>query len=118
MLWRSNDTGQSLAPSRRINPAADGAGRVAESPRRLWAGRTPEKILARHLQYEDVDLTIRSEGGGEQIAAKISFVPSHKKSPERTAITLHEELAITLTWRANCKMVRSRQLTGVLIPVV
>jgi hypothetical protein len=43
---------------------------------------------------------------------------SPKRSPERTAITLHEELAITPTWRANCQMVRSGQPTGVLILVV
>jgi hypothetical protein len=61
---------------------------------------------------------IRSEGGSEQVAAEISFVSSPRRSPERTAITLHEELAIAPTWRANCQMVRSRQPTGVLIPSV
>jgi hypothetical protein len=45
-------------------------------------------------------------------------MPSPKRSPERTAITLHEELVITPTWRANCQMVRSGQPTGVLILVV
>jgi hypothetical protein len=70
------------------------------------------------LQNEDVDLAIRSEGGSEQVVAVISFMSSLKRSPERTAITLHEELAITPTWRANCQMVRSGQPTGVLIPVV
>jgi hypothetical protein len=65
-----------------------------------------------------VDLAIRSEGGNEQVAVEISFMLSPKRSPERTAITLHEELVITPTWRANCQMVRSRQPTGMLIPVV
>jgi hypothetical protein len=60
----------------------------------------------------------RSEGGGEQVAAEISFMSSPKRSPEQTAIMLHEELAIAPTWRANCQMVRSGQPTGVLIPVV
>jgi hypothetical protein len=41
-----------------------------------------------------------------------------RSSPERIAIALHEELAITPTWRDNCPMVRSGQPTGVLIPVV
>jgi hypothetical protein len=49
---------------------------------------------------------------------EISFMSSPKRSPERGAIVLHEELAITPTWRANCQMVRSGQPTGVLIPVV
>jgi hypothetical protein len=57
--------------------------------------------LVRRPLNEDVDLAIRSEGGGEQIAAKISFVSSPKRSPERAAIMLHEELVITPTWRAN-----------------
>jgi hypothetical protein len=60
---------------------------------------------------------IRSEGGSEQVAAEISFVSSPRRSPERTAITLHEELAIAPTC-ANCQMVRSTQPTGVLIPSV
>jgi hypothetical protein len=77
-----------------------------------------EKIPARDLQNEDVDLAIRSEGGNEQVAAGISFVSSPKRSSGRTAIALHEELPITPTWRANCHMVRSGQPTGVLIPVV
>jgi hypothetical protein len=64
-----------------------------------------KKKLARHPQNEDADLTIRSESGSEQVAAEISFVSSPKRSPERTAIALHEELAITPTWRANCQMV-------------
>jgi hypothetical protein len=51
------------------------------------------KYLARRLQNEDVDLAIRSEGGSEHVAAEISFMSSPKRSPERTAITLHEELA-------------------------
>jgi hypothetical protein len=83
-----------------------------------WVGGGKKKILARHLRNEDADLAITSECGSEHVAAKISFVPSPKRSPERTAITLHEELAITSTWRANCQMVRSGQPTGVLIPVV
>jgi hypothetical protein len=77
-----------------------------------------QKILARRPQNENVDLTIRSEGGSVQVAAKISFVSSLKKSPERTAIALNEELAITPIWRANYQMVRSGHHTGVLIPVV
>jgi hypothetical protein len=48
-----------------------------------------------------VDLTIRSEADREQIATEISFVSSRKRSPERAAITLHEELAIAHTWRVN-----------------
>jgi hypothetical protein len=71
-----------------------------------------------HPRNEDADLMIRSESGSEQVAAEIAFVSSLKRSPKRTAITLHEELAITPTWRINCQMVRSGQSTGVLIPVV
>jgi hypothetical protein len=56
-----------------------------------WAGAT--KFPARHLQSEDIDLTIRSEGGSEQVVAEISFM----SSPERIAIMLHEELAIAPT---------------------
>jgi hypothetical protein len=63
--------------------------------------------MVRHLQNEDVDLMIRSEGGNEQVTVEISFMSSPKRSPERTAITLHEELAITPTRCANCQMVRS-----------
>jgi hypothetical protein len=63
--------------------------------------------MVRHLQNEDVDLMIRSEGGNEQVTVEIFFMSSPKRSPERTAIALHEELAITPTWRANCQMVRS-----------
>jgi hypothetical protein len=74
--------------------------------------------LACHPRNKDVDLAIRSEGVSEQVAAEISFVSSPKRSPERAAITLLEELAITPTWRANCQMVRSGQPTGVLIPVI
>jgi hypothetical protein len=66
------------------------------------------------MENENVDLAIRSEGGSEQVAAGASLV----SSPERTAITLQEELAITPTWRANCQMVRSGRPTGVLFPVV
>jgi hypothetical protein len=77
-----------------------------------------KNFLARHLQKEDVDLAISSEGGSKQVAVEISFMSLLKRSPERTAITLHEELAVTPTWRANCQMVRSEQPTGVLIPVV
>jgi hypothetical protein len=77
-----------------------------------------KKILACRLQNEDVDLAIRLEGGSEQVAAEISLVLSPKRSLERAAITLHEELAITPTWRANYQMVRSGQPMGVLIPVV
>jgi quinolinate synthase len=66
------------------------------------------------LWNEDVDVAITSEGSGEQIAAGVSFV----SLPERAAITLHEELVITPTWRAKCQMVRSGQPTGVLMPVV
>jgi hypothetical protein len=69
-------------------------------------------------QNENVDLTIRSEGGSEQVAAEISFVSLPKMSPGRATITLREELAITPTWRANYQMVRSGHPTGVLIPVV
>jgi hypothetical protein len=57
--------------------------------------------LACHLQNEDAGLAIRSESGGEQVAAEKFFVSSLKRSPERAAITLHEELAITPTWRVN-----------------
>jgi hypothetical protein len=64
--------------------------------RRVWAGGRTQKFLA--LQE--------------------SVVLPWKRSSERAAITLHEELAITPTWRANCQMVRSVQPTGVLIPVV
>jgi hypothetical protein len=70
------------------------------------------------LWNEDVDVAITSEGSGEQIAAGVSFVSLPKRSPERAAITLHEELVITPTWRAKCQMVRSGQPTGVLMPVV
>jgi hypothetical protein len=52
------------------------------------------------------------------LARQKSVVLLWKRSPERAAITLHEELAITPTWRANCQMVRSVQPTGVLIPMV
>jgi DNA repair exonuclease SbcCD ATPase subunit len=41
-------------------------------------GWTREKFLARHPRNEDVDLAIRSESGGEQVAAEISFVLSLK----------------------------------------
>jgi hypothetical protein len=75
-------------------------------------------FLARHPRNEDADLTITSESGSEQVATEISFVSPPKRSPERTAITLHEELATPPTWRANCQMLRSGQPTGVLIPVV
>jgi hypothetical protein len=81
-------------------------------------GGGKKKILARCPQNEDIDLSIRSEGSGKQVAMKISLVSSLKRSPERAAITLHEELVITPTWRANFQMVRSGQPTGVLIPVV
>jgi hypothetical protein len=37
-------------------------------------GGRRKKILARHLQNEDVDLTIKSEAGSEQVATEISFV--------------------------------------------
>jgi hypothetical protein len=40
-------------------------------------GRRKE-LLARRLQNEDVDLTIRSESGAEQVAAEISFMSSSK----------------------------------------
>jgi hypothetical protein len=63
-------------------------------------------------------LATRSEGSGEQVAAKISFLSWTNRSPERTDITLHGELAITPTRCANCHMMRSGQPTGVLIPVV
>jgi hypothetical protein len=39
-------------------------------------GGRRKKILAHRLQNEDVNLTIRSEGGGKQVAAKISFISS------------------------------------------
>jgi hypothetical protein len=81
-------------------------------------GGRKKKFLARHLENEDVDLAIRSDGGSEQVAAGISFVSSPKRPPGRAAITLHEELTMPPTWRANCQMVRSGQPTGVLIPVV
>jgi hypothetical protein len=61
-----------------------------------------KKNLACRLHNENVDLAIRSEGGSERIAVEISFMLSPKMSLERTAITLHEELAITPTWHANC----------------
>jgi hypothetical protein len=80
-----------------------------------WAQK---RIFWRHQQNEDVDLAISSEGGSKQVAVEISFMSLLKRSPERTAITLHEELAVTPTCRANCQMVRSEQPTGVLIPVV
>jgi hypothetical protein len=60
-------------------------------------GWTQKKILARRQQSKYVDLAIRSEGGSEQVTAEISFMSSPKRSPERTAITLHEELVITPT---------------------
>jgi hypothetical protein len=56
-----------------------------------------KKILARRQQTKYVDLAIRWEGGSEQVTAEISFMSSPKRSPERTAITLHEELVITPT---------------------
>jgi hypothetical protein len=37
-----------------------------------------KKILARRLENEDVDLMIRSEGSGDQVAVEISFVSSLK----------------------------------------
>jgi hypothetical protein len=37
-----------------------------------------KRILARRLQNKDVDLAIRSEGGGEQVATEISFLSSLK----------------------------------------
>jgi hypothetical protein len=40
-----------------------------------WVGR-PKKILTRRPQNEDINLSIRSKGSSEQVAAKISFVPS------------------------------------------
>jgi hypothetical protein len=55
-------------------------------------GGSPEIFGAPSV--EDVDLSIRSEGGSEQVAAEISFMSSPKRSPERTAIALHKELAI------------------------
>jgi hypothetical protein len=58
-----------------------------------WAQK---KFLAHHLQNEDVDLAIRSEGGSKQVVVEISFMSLSKTSPDRTAITLHEELAIPL----------------------
>jgi hypothetical protein len=70
------------------------------------------------LQNEDVDFVIRSEGGSEQVAAVISFMSSPKRSWGELPSHLHEELAITPTWRANCQMVRSGQSAGVLISVV
>jgi hypothetical protein len=42
-----------------------------------WVGG-PEKFLTRRPQNEDIDLSIRSKGSGEQVAAKISFVSSPK----------------------------------------
>jgi hypothetical protein len=90
-----------------------------------WVGGcTRKNFLARRPENEDVDLAIRSEGGGEQVAAEISFAAENplchrgRGRAERAAITLHEELPIAPTWRANCQMVRSGQATGVLIPVV
>jgi hypothetical protein len=64
------------------------------------------------------DLVIVSEGGSKQVTAEVLFVSSPKRSPERAAIALHEELAITPIWRVNCQMVKSGQPTRVLIPVV
>jgi hypothetical protein len=75
-----------------------------------WVAAT--NFLARHPRNRDVDLAIRSEGGSEKVAAKISFVSSSKTSPERFSIMLNEELAITPTWCANYQMVRSGQPTG------
>jgi hypothetical protein len=57
-------------------------------------------------------------GGGGRVARQKSVVSPRKKSLERGAIALHEELPITPTWRANYQMVRSGQPTGVFIPVV
>jgi hypothetical protein len=57
-------------------------------------------------------------GSGWVAAHHKSIVSPRKRSPEQAAITLHKELAISPTWRANCQMVRSEQPTGVLIPVV
>jgi hypothetical protein len=37
-----------------------------------------KKILARHLQYEDASLAIRTEDGSEQVATEISFMSSPK----------------------------------------
>jgi hypothetical protein len=56
-----------------------------------------EKLLARDSRNEEIDLTIRSEGGSEHVTVGISFVSSPKRSPGRAAIALHEELAITPT---------------------
>jgi hypothetical protein len=75
-------------------------------------GERTRKILARRPKNEDTDLAIRSEGGSEQVAEEISFVSSQKMTLGRTAIALHEELPITLTWRANYQMLRSEQSTG------
>jgi hypothetical protein len=66
-----------------------------------WDGG-PKNILTHPPRNEDADLAIRSEGGGEQVAAMESSVSSPKTTLGRTFITLHEELSITPTWRANC----------------
>jgi hypothetical protein len=49
--------------------------RVVEDRR---VGGWRKKILARHVQNEDVNLAIRLEGGSEQIAMEISFMLSPK----------------------------------------
>jgi hypothetical protein len=41
-------------------------------------GWVPKKFLARHQENDDTDVTIRLEGGSEQVAAEISFVSSLK----------------------------------------
>jgi hypothetical protein len=57
-----------------------------------WVGGR-RKILARHPENEDVDLTARRSPS--------FFVPSPNMMLS-LATMLHSELPITHTWRANC----------------
>jgi hypothetical protein len=72
----------------------------------MWVGRRDVVEKQRHRpepcavttdessSWPACHLAVRSESGDEHVAAKISIVSSLKRSPERAAITLHEELAI------------------------
>jgi hypothetical protein len=51
-----------------------------------WDGG-PKNILTHPPRNEDADLAIRSEGGGEQVAAMESSVSSPKTTPGRTSIS-------------------------------
>jgi hypothetical protein len=58
-----------------------------------------------HLENEDVDLAIRSEGGGEEVTVEEVLRPSPKMMLSRASI-MRSEFPITPTWHANCQGVR------------